>query len=160
MEEFQTKITTKWENPQQIAVTDMPEDGTYNNILSLEKEDDEFINEFNHLIQDHDLKEVEDLTLNDPELGTRDPYLDMELSLCPSKEEAAHYARVKSLMISIWLPTVLDTVKEIRPLVLFACKQNGYGWIAPLLKAVILLPLKPVQVVLIVMRLTTELVEK
>ena len=88
MEEFQTKITNKWENPQQIDVVDVPRNGTYNNVLSLEKEDDEFISEFNRVIQDHDLKEADDLTTDDPEFGTCNPYIDMELSLRPSKEEA------------------------------------------------------------------------
>ena len=95
MEEFQTKITNKWVILQQIDVVDVPRNGTYNNVLSLEKEDDEFINEFNRVIQDHDLKEADDLATDDPEFGTRDPYIDMELSLRPSEEEAAHYARVK-----------------------------------------------------------------
>ena len=92
---FQNRLTDRWANPQQIAPATLPDGGNNNDVLSLENEDDEFIAEFNRVIQDKDLKEVEDITPDDPEFGTHDPYLNMELALRPNEEEAAHYARVK-----------------------------------------------------------------
>ena len=99
MKEFQDKITARWANTQGVVIADIPGTGDHNgahpNVLSLEKEDDDFLSEYNRVIHSDDLKEADDLTVYDPEFGTTDPYLDMELALRPSEEEPAHYARVK-----------------------------------------------------------------
>ena len=97
MTEFQAKMDRRWSNPEGIEAVAMPEAGDQErrHVLSLAQEDEEFIEEFRRVIQDHDLKDVDDIGLEDHELGTTDPYVGMELALRPNEEEAAQRARVK-----------------------------------------------------------------
>ena len=95
MKEFQEKITARWSDARQITGIDLLGDSALGNVLSLDNEDDEFISEFSRVIEDHDLKDIDDIRPDDPEFGTPDPYIDMELSIRPNEEETAHFARVK-----------------------------------------------------------------
>ena len=61
-------------------------------ILSLENEDDEFLEEFNRVIENPDVAEGSDD--HPSEYGVEDPYLGMELGI-RRDEEGLHHARVK-----------------------------------------------------------------
>ena len=52
-------------------------------LLSLENEDDEFLDEFNQMIKDSNLAEADDEAVNQrpSEYGVEDSYLDMELGI-------------------------------------------------------------------------------
>ena len=64
-------------------------------LLSLENEDNKFLNEFNRVIKDSDLAEAEDDCDQQPsEYGVEDSYLDMELGI-RRDDERLHHARVK-----------------------------------------------------------------
>ena len=63
-------------------------------ILSLENEDDKFLEEFNRVIKDPDVVEGNDDQQQPSEFGVEDPYLNMELGI-RRDEEGLHHARVK-----------------------------------------------------------------
>ena len=97
MNEFQRNLERKW-NVESANSEIIPNgEGVPNtNILSLDDEDDEFIEEFKRVIDDKELKDI-DVMMN-RESGTRDTYLNMELGF-QRDEEGLHYARVKRRVI-------------------------------------------------------------
>ena len=50
-------------------------------LLSLENEDEEFLDEFNRVVKDSDLSEANDERVKSSEYVVEDSYLDMELGI-------------------------------------------------------------------------------
>ena len=63
-------------------------------LLSLENENEEFLDEFNRVIKDSYLAEADDERAKSSEYGVEDSYLDMELGI-RRDDEGLHHARVK-----------------------------------------------------------------
>ena len=76
-------------NVSDKAIQDIPA----SMILSLENEDDEFLDEFNRVIKDLDLAKADDQD-KPSEYSVEDSYLDMELGI-RRQDEGLHYTRVK-----------------------------------------------------------------
>jgi hypothetical protein len=72
-----------------------------NNLLDLDGEDPEFIEKFTRVIDNEAVKHDDD-DHHDPEVGTPDPYLHMELSLPRGSDDDLHLARVKRRAIACW----------------------------------------------------------
>jgi hypothetical protein len=89
MNDFQKQVEGKWaaDGTELTFKDDKPQEF----ILSLENEDEEFIEEYKRVITDKDLKDAEDVTSK--ELGIPDPYLDMELGL--NRGDELQHATVK-----------------------------------------------------------------
>ena len=91
MSEYDDMVKSRWSSSN-IDLADTLNDGPRENVLSLEDESDEFKEEFRRVIDNEDVKDAEDLTMN--EIGERDPYIGMKLGLRHADEELTH-ARVK-----------------------------------------------------------------
>ena len=74
-------------------------------LLSLENEDEEFLDEFNPVIKDSDLAEAEDEQVKSREYGVEDSYLDMELGI-RRDDEVLHHARVKRRAVDQDFPPI------------------------------------------------------
>ena len=83
---YTEKIEKKW-NVIPFKTIEAP------HTLKLENEDEEFQEEFNRVISNEDVKDIEDASAN--EYGVVDPYLNMELAINRGDEEGLHHARVK-----------------------------------------------------------------
>ena len=80
MKDFQDKLEGKWKVESAKIPNSAVQDVTAPMLLSLENDDDEFLDEFNRVIKDPDLAEADDR--NAPiEYGVEDSYLDMELGI-------------------------------------------------------------------------------
>ena len=94
MNDFQQGLEGKWQvesvNVSDRAIQDVPS----SMLLSLENEDDEFLDKLNRVIKDSDLAEAEDEQVKPSEYGVEDSYLDMELGI-RRDDEGLHHARVK-----------------------------------------------------------------
>ena len=62
-------------------------------VLSLEDEDQEFLDEYRRIIDNETLKHADNY--EDVEIGQNDPYLNMELGIRLTDEESLQHARVK-----------------------------------------------------------------
>ena len=98
MNDFQKGLEGKWQvqsaNVPGKAIQGIPA----SKVLSLENEDEEFLDEFNQVIKDLDLAEAD----NDwpSEYGVEDSYLDMELGTITRRDdEGLHHVRVKRMAI-------------------------------------------------------------
>ena len=96
MNDFQTKLERIWnaasaDLSSELHVEDVPRDL----ILSLEDEDEDFIEEYKKVITSKDVKDIEDYT----EYNNDDPYVSMELGLNLNDEEGPHYAVVKKRVV-------------------------------------------------------------
>ena len=67
-------------------------------LLSLENEDDKFLDEFNQVIKDSDLAEAEDDRDTHSEYGVEDSYLGMALGI-RRDDEGLHHAKVKRRVV-------------------------------------------------------------
>ena len=86
MTRFNSSVERRWEvNPSR----DINDSYT----MKLENEDEAFQEEFNRVISNDDIKDVEDMGA--AEYGIVDPYLNMELAINRGDEEGFHHARVK-----------------------------------------------------------------
>jgi hypothetical protein len=94
MSDFQDKLEGKWK----VESTKIPDSAVRDVIapmlISLENEDDEFLDEFNRVIKDPHLAKAEDDHDTPSEYGVEDSYLDMELGI-RRDDEGLHHARVK-----------------------------------------------------------------
>ena len=81
MNDFQQGLEGKWQvesaNVSDRSIQDVPA----SMLLSLENEDEGFLDEFNRVIKDLDLAEAEDEQVKSSEYGVEDSYLDMELGI-------------------------------------------------------------------------------
>lgn len=91
MTNFDTKLETKWTTTSS-DISDTIHDKPNLNVLSLEREDEEFVNEYKRVIDSKDVADIEDYT--NEEVGIKDPYINMELGITRD-EEGMHHARVK-----------------------------------------------------------------
>ena len=92
MNEFQKALEGKWQAESANILGKLTKDIPASLILSLENEDEEFLEEFNRVIKDADLAEGDD---DQPsEYGVEDTYLGMEMGI-RRDEEGLHHARVK-----------------------------------------------------------------
>jgi hypothetical protein len=66
-------------------------------LLDLEKEDPEFLEDFNRVISNETIKDVQD----DMEIGEMDPYLNMELGLPRGEDDALRHTHVKRQAIDV-----------------------------------------------------------
>ena len=93
MNDFQQGLERKW----QVESANVPGRTTQNIpaslILSLENEDEEFLDEFNQVIKNSELADEADDD-RPSKYGVEDSYLDMELSI-RRDDEGLHHARVK-----------------------------------------------------------------
>ena len=94
MNEFEEQVKRRWD-VESADLTKRLYDNEIDHqyVLSLENEDEEFIKEFRRIIDNKNIKDVEDLRSND-EIGETDTYLNMELGL-HRNEEMMQKARVK-----------------------------------------------------------------
>ena len=94
MNDFQQGLEGKWQvesaNVSDRAIQDIPA----SMLLSLENEDEEFLDEFNWVIKDSDLAEADDEQVKSSEYGVEYSYLDMELGI-RRDDEGLHHARFK-----------------------------------------------------------------
>ena len=92
MNDFQEALEGRWQVESANIPGKVTHDIPASLILSLENEDDEFLDEFNRVIKDSNLAESND---DGPsEYGVEDTYLDMELGI-RRDDEGLHHARVK-----------------------------------------------------------------
>jgi hypothetical protein len=68
-------------------------------VLDLENEDPEFLEDFNRVIDDDDVKHADETT--DMEVGKEDPYLNMELGLPRGEDEELKHAHVKRRAVDV-----------------------------------------------------------
>ena len=91
MKDFEIGVKRRWD----AKTADIHEDVHEHPrefVLSLEDEDEEFINEYKRVIDNKDIKDAEAIGVI--EIGEKDPYLHMELGL-QREEEGIQHARVK-----------------------------------------------------------------
>ena len=91
MNEFQKKLEQKWTTTsadlsEENYLADIPAEST----LCLEDEDEDFIKEYNKVIESNAVKHIEDYVDH-----SDDPYTSMELGLNLQDEEGLHHAVVK-----------------------------------------------------------------
>jgi len=99
-EEFKSKMTrnfnngiaSKWTTTTSNVIHEIK--GIHSNqLLSLEDEDEQFMKEFSRVINNQDIKDIDDLTTQ--EIGIQDPYLGMELGMVRNGEMGVQNAVVK-----------------------------------------------------------------
>jgi hypothetical protein len=93
--DFQSKFAA-----QSSDISNSTQNIPRNNLLDLDGEDPEFIEAFTRAIDNKAVKHDND-DHHDPEVGTLDPYLHMELGLPRGSDNDLHLARVKRRAIDI-----------------------------------------------------------
>ena len=94
MNDFQQSVKRKWEAEHaELPVRALNQREGAQHILDLEREDDEFQEEFNRVISSDDLIDVEDQEPS--EFGEHDAYLNMEIGLPRGDDDGIVHARVK-----------------------------------------------------------------
>ena len=99
MKEFDVKLEQKWA-VQYSDLKEQIQEIPQTKLLCLEDTDEEFKEEFNRVIDNNHLKDVNATlngvdTTNETEFGNTYPYLGMELGLNRGEEEGLQFARVK-----------------------------------------------------------------
>ena len=95
MAKYEAQLQKRWDVPSaDVSAQLYNAEVKQEYILSLEDEDKEFIKEFKRVIDNKDIKDVEDVRPDINEIGEEDPYLNMELGLNRS-DERLQRARVK-----------------------------------------------------------------
>ena len=90
---YNDKINDKMENVVAADLALNVKDVHKDNLISLEDEDEDFFSEFNRVIDDSEVKDVEDIKPED--FGEVDQYLDMELGFRRGDDAEIHFAKVK-----------------------------------------------------------------
>ena len=99
MNDFQKGLEGKWQvessNVSDKAIQDVPA----SMLLSLENEDEQFLDEFNWVIKYSDLAEAEDEQVKSSEYGVEESYLDMEIGI-RRDDEKIHHARFQQRTVN------------------------------------------------------------
>ena len=82
MAKYEAQLQKRWDVPSADVSSQLYDaEVKQEYILSLEDEEKEFIKEFKRVIDNKDIKDVEDIRPDIKEIGEEDPYLNMELGL-------------------------------------------------------------------------------
>ena len=92
MNDFKITLEGKW-TTMLLDLLGQSRDGPKKNVLSLEDEDEEFMNKFRRVIIHEKMKDADDYFGKG--IGIEDPYLNMELGIRHNDEEGIHHASVK-----------------------------------------------------------------
>jgi hypothetical protein len=95
MQEFDDKLESRF-NAASSDISNSVRDVNPSHVIDLENEDQEFLDEFNRVIDDETLKHADDI--HQSEYGESDPYLTMELGLARGDDDSLHHARVTKRM--------------------------------------------------------------
>ena len=92
MDKYDESLESRW-TAKSADISIMLKDTDKKRVLSLRDEDQEFLDEYQRIIDNETLKHADDY--EDVEIGHDDPYLNMELGIRLTDEEALQHARVK-----------------------------------------------------------------
>jgi hypothetical protein len=104
---FTKVLETKFQAPSS-ELSNITKDLPPESVLDLEKEDPEFLEDFNRVIDDDDVKHADEII--DMEVGKEDPYRNMELGLPRGEDEELKHAHVKRGAVDVegrlyyWIP--------------------------------------------------------